>query len=140
MTLIETPALLILGTDQEYIERIRSEYSQPIVTPEGVSVIFFLRDDQECLHSLAGKNGTRINPFRAQRLLWIRFLLMNSHVREVKKSLQNGNIVFYCHQLRYIVVCSPTKKGLKYITQYIYRSDTQEKLENPALYESHILK
>lgn len=138
MALLETPALLILGTDQEYIDRLRHEYNnKPITIAEGVEVSFFLLNDSDCMHSLAGKAKTKVNPFRAQRILWIKFILTNPSVRTVKRSLSNGLIVFHSNELGYVVVCQPTRKGLKYITQYICDKEMSNRLQDPTGYQTH---
>lgn len=141
MPLTESPPLLILGTQQEYIDRIRSEYDGvEIQLPEGATTKFYLNRDKDCEHFICGKGKVKVNPARAQRILWIRFVLENSHVRVVKKNLKNGNIIFYCSELNYIVICSQLSgRSLKCFTQYMLSADDCKKFSDASLYCDHIL-
>lgn len=136
MPISETPSLLILGDKQDYIDRLRSEYDNKIITiPEGKKVLFFLSKDINCVHAFCGKNGKNFNPFRAQRILWIKYILENKETRIIKQSTENTNVVFYCEQLGYLVVCSVMPRGdFKFITQYIADKRKKAQLADTTRY------
>ena len=143
MPLTETPALLILGTEAEYISRLQTEYHGKVITiPEGKNVVFYLSQENNCKHCICGReqNGMfkPFNPMRAQRILWIKFLLENQTTRTIKKSLANGNLAFICDELKYVVICSVLPRGdLKFITQYIVSGDEMKKFNNINKYVDH---
>lgn len=134
---METPPLLLLDTEREYIERLRQEYDKTqIILPEGKKVLFFLEHEKNCKHALSGKEQKRFNHFRAQRILWIKFILENKSIREVKQNVWHPeNIVFYCQRLGYVVVCNILSGGdLKFVTQYVNNKDFIKSWKNPKEY------
>lgn len=141
MALLETPALLILGTQQDYIDRLRLEYDgKKIKTAEGVDVVFYLRSDNSCRHLICGKGGMTMNPFRAQRILWVRLLLEENSCRIVKQAIGNGNIIFICEELCYVLVCDLLPSGdLKFITQYIKTKKDLTAFQDPTKYTNYSL-
>ena len=139
MTLVESPPLLILGTKQEYINRIRQEYDSSITTPEGCEVVFYIDSDKQCGHFICGKKGGEMNPLRAQRILLIRFILENQNVRTIVKSVGNGNIIFCCEELSYIVCNSIGSRKLKCFTQYVLPKKQIKKFSDTAKYQPYII-
>ncbi len=136
---METPPLLIFNTQQEYIDRLRTEYhGKNILLPDGNGkrVLFFLEKDKDCTHAICGKSGIKSNPFRAQRILWIKFVLETASLREVKQSVwQPQNLVFFSEQLGYVIVCNILAKGdLKFITQYMSDKVFKNKWSNQKEY------
>lgn len=149
MSLTETPALLILGTEAEYIARLQSEYNGKTITiPEGRKVVFYLNRENDCKHCFCGKqkkgfSGQAVfepmNPLRAQRLLWVKFILENQSARIVKKSLGTNNLAFVCNELNYVVICSILPNGdLKFITQYVISGNGIKKFEDTQKYENFV--
>ncbi|MCK5060934.1 hypothetical protein KAR28_00100 [Candidatus Parcubacteria bacterium] len=124
MSIIETPPSLTFGTKDEYIDRLRQEYSQPIAIPEGLSVLFFLNENWRCEHFLCGKNQTSVNKQRARRILWIKFILENQGIRLIKKDLNTNNILFICEEVLHVVICSKLRRGdLKCFTHHPFKSE-----------------
>lgn len=140
MAIVETPPLLLLGTRQEYFDRIRLEYATSITLPEGGEVLFYLNYDKNCDHFICGSKSSNVNSFRAQRILWMRFVLENQNVRTVVKSVANGNILFCCEELSYVVVCNSIGgRRLKCFTQYILSKDAFKKFSDTTQYQPHII-
>lgn len=139
MPIIETPPLLILGSETEYIQRLQLEYNGKTITiPENKIVIFYLSQEADCKHCFCGKNNTNFNPMRAQRILWIKFLLETQNVRVIKKNISNNNIIFVCSELKYVIICCLLKNGnLKFITQYILSGDDIKKFQDPTKYTDY---
>lgn len=136
MPIEPTPTLLARGTDQEYIDRLRLEYmDKKIVIPEGRTVIFFLKNDKDCLHFLCGKNSSKINSTRAHYMLFIRYILENSSIRQIKRHLETGNIVFFCEELLMVVICTEMTRGdWRCFTYHPIASDQKAKFSDPNKY------
>ena len=138
MPILELPQLLVDGEEHEYIERMKIEYGNPILLPENKQVLFLQRTDDEWAHFWRGKNNLKPNKFRMHRILWIKFILENQHIRVVKKNLSNNNIVFFCEKLRYVVVCDELRMGdLKCFTSHPRDENFKDKIMDPSLYENY---
>jgi hypothetical protein len=141
MPILETPPLLILGDEKEYIERVLKEYKNPILLPENKRVLFLYQTDEEWAHLWRGKDGLKPNKARMQRVLWIKFVLENKDIRIVKKRLSNKMVVFFCEELSYVVVCCELKsKELKCITQYLTEAKFKDKFNNLSEYQDYAFK
>ncbi len=119
MSILETPPLLLADDEQEYIDKVREEYKDPIFLPENRKVLFFYQTDDDWKHLWRGKNNSQPNEFRMHRVLWIKFVLQNQDVRTVKQRIFDNNVVFFCEKLLYLIVCGELRRGdLKFITHY----------------------
>lgn len=112
MPIEQTPAMLVFGTYQEYVDCLKSEYhNKIIITPEGKKVIFVLDSEDKCRHFLCGDKGKKINNLRARNILFIRYILENSQTRVMKRHLPTNRVVFYSDMFSCAIVCGETKKG-----------------------------
>ncbi|MCF7820631.1 MAG: hypothetical protein K9M44_04145 [Candidatus Pacebacteria bacterium] len=136
MAIETTPPLLACGSDQEYIDRLRLEYqTKKIIVPEGRTVIFFLNSDKDCMHFLGGKNSKKINRTRAQHILFVKYILETTAIRQVKRHIETGNIVFYSEELSIVVVCSEMKRGdLHCFTYHPVKSSQKQNFYNQNKY------
>jgi len=141
MSLLETPPLLISDDEQEYIDKAREEFKNPILLPENKKVLFFYETDIDWQHLWRGKNCTQPpNKLRMQRILWVKFILANKDIRVVKQRIFDGNIVFFCKELCYLVVCQRLKRGdLKFITQYVKNANFEKEFNDPSQYQDCII-
>ncbi len=142
MALVETPALLLYGSDQEYIDRLRAEYhDKKVRLPEGKDVLFFFPNIDDCMHTLCGKGSTKVNRMRAQRILWIKFILEHGPCRQVKLNIKTGNIIFVCQELAHLVICRPLSGGdLKYVSSHPFtKQEYVQRYGDPKIYPDHIL-
>ena len=135
MAILETPPLLLLGSEQEYIDRLKQEYNKKTVPiPEGRNVLFFLDNDVDCKHFICGKEGKTMNKERAQKILFIRYILENKDLRIIKRHLETNNIVFYCEELRLLVICCELKRGdWKCFTQHPFNNEQKPKFSDQSL-------
>jgi hypothetical protein len=137
MPIEKTPPLLQGGTEAEYIKYLQEEYrGKRVVIPEGPTVIFFLNSEDDCQHFLCGKGKKIINPLRAQYLLFIRYILETKEIRQIKRHLDTGNIVFYCEELSIVIICAEMKKGSDWrcFTYHPVNGHQKKELLNPNKY------
>jgi hypothetical protein len=136
--MIETPPLLLGIDEQEYIEKAELEFANPIILPENKKVLSFYQGE-DFKHLWRGRDfSCPPNTFRMHRILWVKFVLQNKDIREVKKRLCDGNVVFFCRELMYLVVCDELKRGdLKLITQYCGNAKFPKEFNDPTIYETY---
>jgi len=112
MPIEQTPPLLVFGSYQEYVDRLKLEYhNKTIVTPEGKKVVFFLEPEYKCSHFLCGDKGSKINNLRAQNILFIRYILENLKTRVIKRHLPTNRVVFYSDMFSCVIICAEIKNG-----------------------------
>lgn len=126
--LIETPGLLLNGEESEYLEKMWIYYkTEKILYPEeNKDVILFVSDKHTLLHILRGnKSGTRevedrMNPYRAHRILRIKFIIEQKEIRDIYKCKKTSKYIFVSTDLKYCIVCSYQrwKDRYKVITAY----------------------
>lgn len=130
--LIETPGLLLKGTEDEYLEKMKEYYktAQMKFPENGKDIILFVSDLHILQHILRWIDpktkslGNSVNPYRAQRILWIKFIIEQTEIRSVYKAKKNWNIVFVAEDLKYCVVCAEETRNNRYkIVSAYFRGD-----------------
>ncbi len=126
--LVETPWLLLNGNEAAYLKKMKEYYkAEKITFPEKEkNIILFVSDDNTLLHILrwnkpwTWKLSEKMNPYRAHRILRIKFVVENKEVRNVYKCKNTHKIIFACEDLKYCVFCSyqKWKDRYKIITAY----------------------
>jgi len=132
MTLTETPWLLIWWEESHYLEKFKNifkENNKIIISETDKPIFIYTNKDKSIYHLwrwgwyswLKEENFNFNIPEyyrRAQRILWIKYLLENSDKRKLFKDKNNWNICFVSFEMEFTVVLKELPKNFLLITSY----------------------
>lgn len=133
MTIIETPWLLIKWNENHYLEKFKEifELDNKIILPEKTTKPVMVYTDKEAPiyhiwrwweYAWLDKINFNFNEAkfyrRAQRILWIKYLLENPNLRNIYKDKRNWYICFASTELEYTVVIRELKTSFVLITAF----------------------
>ena len=144
-----TPWLLIWWNETHYFDQFKEIFkddNNKIILPDdGKEVIIYTNSDNNIYHIWrgGGYEGLDIRDFnfndpkfyrRAQRILWIRYILENQSLRKVFYDTKNNTLCFISRELEYTVVLWKIKNThYKLVTAFhtfnSTRYDTDERFE-----------
>ena len=102
----KTPPILTYWTFDEYFDIFNEFYNWvEIIYPETWDYInIYIWNRKEVQHYICWKGNSIINYPRAQKLLWIKFLIEETVLRDVFFENITKNILFVSEELNYLVV------------------------------------
>lgn len=96
---------------QPYIDEFKARLTFPIVTPDGFTIECDDLDETARHICCGGDKKKPVEIGRAQRILWVTEIFGNADIRKVIIQQPNNNVIFFCEQKKFIVICSEPVKG-----------------------------
>lgn len=142
--MLETPWLLINWKEDDYLNKFRDHFVDKIILPDdNKDVVIYSKDDKSVYHIWRWwwYEWLREDEFnfddpkfyrRAQRILWIKYILENKNIRSSFFDKKNKTICLICRELEYTVVIQKIKNThYKLVTAFhtfrAYRYDTDDR-------------
>lgn len=140
----KTPPILTRWNFEDYFNEFNIYYKWvKIFYPETKEeVCIYTWNEKEVNHYICWSKSSQINYARAQKLLWIKFLIENVDLRDVFLENETQNILFVSQELNYIVVVSNSVRSnnsllriRRVITMYVKNTVEIQKMYSDSRYK-----
>lgn len=129
--LVETPWLFINWEEKDYLDIFKEVYKDKLNLPEdNKDIIIYTKNDRDVYHIWRWWGYEWLNEsdfnfgdpkfyWRAQRILWIKYIIENKNIRKAFFDTKNDTICLISNELEYSVVLKEVnKKYYKLITAF----------------------